>query len=173
MADNEKQFSETEHLAILADRVATETADLTAERDQLSTRVAELETQLDVAKSAQAAAEKAAEDAKAEFEQYKADQEAAREAAAKQGERIEKLREAASHLDEKFFTDPERAARIGSMSDEGFSSYLADIAAVAPSAASKGAPRETAMLGVPAGGADKTDITRSVLMHGRSLTKEA
>ena len=157
MADP-KSFTEDEHLAILEDRVNRETADLTAERDQLKSEKAELESKLDVETAAKVAAEQratAAEEALENFKQEVADREAA---AAKKSERLEKAREAAKHLDDKFFEDEKRVERIVAMSDESFEGYVADLAETAKVAGTPGAgsvPRETAMQGSPAGGTEK------------------
>ena len=67
MADD-KQYSESEHIAILEDRVNRETAEVTAERDQLKSEKAELESKLDVETAAKVAADKRAEDAEKALE---------------------------------------------------------------------------------------------------------
>jgi hypothetical protein len=157
MADD-KQYSESEHLAILEDRVNRETAEVTAERDQLKSEKAELESKLDVETAAKVAADKRAEDAEKALEDFKAEVAAKEEAAAKKGERLEKAREAAKHLDDDFFTDEARVTRIVAMSDEVFEGYVADLAATAKVAGNAGngtVPRETAMQGSPAGGTEK------------------
>lgn len=156
MAD-EKTFSEKEHLAILADRVATETANLTAERDQLVTASTELENKLDVETTAKSAAEKRAEEAEQALADYKAEVESEREAAAKRDERVAKAREVAGHLTDDFFEDEKRVERILAMSDEGFEGYLADLGEASKTAPAKTntttIPRETAMAGAGASSA--------------------
>lgn len=157
MAD-EKQYSESEHLAILEDRVNRETAEVTAERDQLQSEKAELESKLDVEIAAKTAAEKRAEEAEKSLEDFKAEVAAREEAAAKKTERLEKAREAAKHLDDKFFEDEKRIERIVAMSDEVFEGYVSDLAETAKVAGNAGngsVPRETAMQGSPAGGTEK------------------
>jgi chromosome segregation ATPase len=152
MAD-EKTFSESEHIAILADRVSKETADLTAERDQLVAAKTELENKLDVAESAKTAAEQKAETAEQALADYKAEVEHEREAAARKDDRIKQIRESAEHLDDTFFADEARVNRIVAMKDEDFEGYLADIKATAKPAATtttSTAPRETAMAGTAA-----------------------
>lgn len=150
MADDNKTFSQDEHIAILADRVARETADLTAERDQLKTEKADLESKLDVETSAKAAAEQAKADAERELAEFKAQVDGEREAASRKDERIAKVREAAKHLDEGFFTDEARVARIVAMEETTFEGYVSDLASTAKvtgNTAHTGVPRETAMQG--------------------------
>ena len=148
MAD-EKTFSESEHIAILADRVSKETADLTAERDQLQSAKTELENKLDVAESAKTAAEQKAETAEKALTDYKAEVEEQREAAARKDDRIKLIKESAEHLDDAFFADEDRVNRIVAMKDDDFQGYLADIKATAtkPATTTSTAPRETAMAG--------------------------
>lgn len=151
MAD-EKTFSESEHIAILADRVRTETADLTAERDQLVAARTELENKLDVEATAKTAAEQRAEEAEKALADYKAEVESEREAAARKDERVAKVREVASHLADDFFEDTARITRIVAMSDEIFEGYLADLGAASKAAPKTTTilPRETAMAGAGA-----------------------
>lgn len=151
MAD-EKTFSESEHIAILADRVRTETADLTAERDQLVDEKTELENKLDVEATAKTAAEQRAADAEKALEDYKAEVDAEREAAAKKDERVAKVREVAGHLADDFFEDAKRLNRIVAMNDEIFEGYLADLGAASKTApkTTTSVPRETAMAGAGA-----------------------
>jgi chromosome segregation ATPase len=150
MAD-EKTFSESEHIAILADRVSKETSDLTVQLDQLTKDKTELENKLDVAESAKTAAEQKAETAEKALTDYKASVEEQREAAARKDDRIKQVRESAEHLDDAFFDDEARVARIVAMKDEDFQGYLADIKATAaktaPATTTAQAPRETAMAG--------------------------
>src|SRR4051812_24991742 len=172
MAD-EKTFSESEHIAILADRVSKETADLTAERDQLQTAKTELENKLDVAESAKTAAEQKAETAEKALTDYKAEVEEQREAAARKDDRIKQIKESAEHLDDAFFTDEARVDRIVAMKDEDFQGYLADIKATAATPAAtttSAAPRETAMAGTGSTGAT-TSAARNFLL-GQYLPKE-
>jgi chromosome segregation ATPase len=143
-----RTFSEQEHLAILADRVATETASLSESLTTLTAAKTELETKLDVAVAEKAAAEKAAADAVQALEDFKASLEAEKAAEATKEERLTKVKAAAAHLPEEFFTDETRVARIVAMSDETFEGYVADLAATnAAPASTEGAPKETAMTG--------------------------
>lgn len=156
MAD-EKQFSESEHIAILADRVQKETADLTAERDQLQARITELETKLDVETAAKQAAEQRATEVETSFESFKTEVAEKEQAAARKDERVAKVKEVASHLDDKFFEDEARVARIVAMDEDTFTGYLSDLGATAKvpgNTGSGGVPRETAMAGQSAGGSE-------------------
>lgn len=143
-----RTFSENEMLAIITDRVANETASLTESVNTLTATKAELETKLDVALAEKAAAEKAAADAVKAFEDFKANLEAEKAAEAKKEERLTKVKAAASHLPEDFFTDEARIARIVAMDDAAFEGYVADLGATASAPKStEGAPKETAMEG--------------------------
>lgn len=165
MAD-EKTFSESEHLAILADRVHTETATLTAERDQLVTTVSELENKLDVETAAKTAAEARAVEAEKALADFKAEVETEREQAAKKDERVAKVREVASHLGDDFFENEGRLTRIVAMSDEIFEGYLADLSEASKTApkSTTTVPRETAMAGE---GAKSTVSTASAFLLRR------
>lgn len=153
MADDIKSYSADEHVAILEDRVARETADLTAELGALKTEKADLETKLDVEISAKEAAEQRATAAEEALEQFKAEVTEREAAAARKDDRLAKVREAASHLDEKFFEDESRVARIVAMSDDSFEGYVADLGATGrtPGKTTPDVPRETAMAGAPGG----------------------
>jgi chromosome segregation ATPase len=143
-----RTFTEDEHLAVLADRVAKETASLSESVTTLSAEKADLAAKLDVAEAARVSldAEKAA--AIKEFADFKASLEAEVAALAKKDERLVAAKAAATHLPEEFFTDEARVARIVAMSDESFEAYAADLAATNSAPVVKeGAPRETAMNG--------------------------
>lgn len=153
MTDAPRVFSETEAAAIIADRVAKETAALTTTVETLKTEKADLATKLDVAEVAKVAAEKAAADKAAEFEAFKADLATKAEMATKKDERIKVLKEAAALTDEWFAAEG-RIDRIVAKSDEDFADYVDAIKTVAVKTddkkteeKSEGAPRETAMQG--------------------------
>lgn len=147
-----RTFSEEEHTAILAATVSRETAELAQEKETLAGQVtaltaekAELANKLDVEVTARETAEQALADYKAEVERQ-------REIASRTDERVKAVRDALPHKEEAWFT-PERAARWAEMDDEGFKSYVAELAEVTTGlspekAAAKGAQtRETAMKG--------------------------
>lgn len=141
-----RTFSEEEHVAILADRVATETASLTEQVAAKDREIADLRAQLDVAESARAAADAEREKAQSDLADFKKQIEDEREMAARKDERIAKVKEVAAHLTDEFFTD-ERVARIVAMDQSAFEGYVQDMASVAVvPPANAGAPRETAGL---------------------------
>jgi chromosome segregation ATPase len=180
MSDDQKTYSADEHVAILADRVARETADLSAERDTLKTEKAELETKLDVEISAREAAELRATEAEGALTAFKAEVQEREEAAARKDERLSKVREAASHLDDKFFEDEGRVKRIVAMSEESFAGYIADLGATGrtPGKTTTDIPRETAMAGDQGGAGSQPAVAagRGFLLRGfvaPSAPKEA
>lgn len=174
MADEKRPFSEEEHLAILGDRVAKETAELNATVETLTSEKSELATKLDVAESAKTAAEQRALDAEKALEDFKAEVNDEREAASRQEARVTELRENAKHLDDAFFTDEDRVKRIVAMSDEQFAGYVADLSSVAPTAKPPAAaPRETAMHGAPVKAPESKGSAAHDLLFARYATKEA
>lgn len=148
-ATDDRTFTEAELTAIVADRVARETANATAEVEKLRAENTELNNKLDAEISARQAAEKAAEDAKAEHEKFVADQEAEKASLAKKDDRLKAVREAASHLNDEFFKDDKRIARIVAMADDEFAGYVDDLKVTSGGTPKEnsGVPRETAMQG--------------------------
>lgn len=151
MADDNKTFTEQEHIAILTDRVAKETAELTGERDTLKTEKSDLESKLDVAESAKVAAEQARDAAVKELADFKAGIDELAAAEGRKDERLAKVKEVAAHLGEDFLKDEARVARIVAMDEDSFTGYVADLSATAPAATSTAQPpRQTAMVGAAA-----------------------
>lgn len=161
MADNEPRvFSETEHVAILSDRVKVETANLTAEvatltaaKNEAVTKANDATAALEVAKSDAAAKADVLEAAKvaaetetarvvAEFEAFKKSLEDEKEMAAKKDARIAELKEVAAHLTDEFLTEPTRLARILAFSAEDFEGYKSDMKATAAAAPKKEEKKE-------------------------------
>lgn len=179
MADDAgKVYTEPEHLAILADRVSTETATLTAERDQLKAERDDLATKLDVADSTRVAAEQAAQTAKDELETFRTETTEREAAASRKDSRIQEIMEKAPHLTEEWFKDESRVARIVARSDEDHEAYVADLVASVPPGTephSREVPRETALLGDPIGGdgAGKPSAARGFLMRNYHEKQEA
>lgn len=153
MADEARVFSETEHVAILADRVKVETANLTAQVDALTVAKndavtkadaataaleaakAESASKADVLEAAKVAAETETARVVAEFEAFKKSLEDEKEMVVRKDARLSELKEAAAHLTDEFLTEPARLARILAYSDEDFQGYKTDMkatAAVAP-----------------------------------------
>ncbi len=180
MADGDKTFTEQEHIAILADRVATETAAITAERDALKAERDDLATKLDVAESAKVAAEQAKETAEKEFADFKTSLDELAAAEGKRDERLAKVKEVAAHLGDDFLsTENEvgkaRVERIVAMADDQFEGYVADLKSTAPTTRSTTAekPRETAMAGAAsaAAGAETTTSAGREFLLGRYIAK--
>lgn len=154
MAD-EKTFTESEHIAILSDRVATETAALSDAKKSLESEKADLQNKLDVAEAAKAAAEQEKEKAEQELADFKTAQAKAEEKAARKTERIAKVKEAAAHLGAEFLDEANekgaaRIERIVAMEDDAFAGYVADLQDTAPAGGTTKTaekPRETAMAG--------------------------
>lgn len=169
--DNKRTFSEDEHLAIVADRVTTETAELRETKAALETEKSDLETKLDVEIAAKEAEKARADKAEKDLADYKAEVEQREAAAERKDERIGAVKEAAPHLQDEFFTDEKRVARIVAMDDESFQDYVADLKAVVPAGTpagdSKDVPRQTAMKGDPAGNGGAPSAAQQVLFRGR------
>lgn len=172
----ERAFSEDEAYAIVADRVARETSELTGKITALESEKAELANKLDVEIAAKEAAELKATAAATEHEEFLAQVEKDKANLARKDERLAKVREAASHLTDEFFTNESRVERIVSMEDDAFDGYVADLRDAA-AAAPKGTgtpPRQTAMEGdqVIPKGAEDAPSARSFLMRTYVAPKE-
>lgn len=148
-ATDDRTFTEAELTAIVADRVARETANITTEVEKLRSDNTELANKLDAEISAKTAAEKSKADIEAEFEAFKKDAEDREQAAARKDERLKAVREAASHLSDDFFKDEKRIERIVAMKDEEFTGYVDDLKVSGGGTPKEknGVPRETAMAG--------------------------
>jgi len=167
-ATDERQFTEQELTAIVADRVQRETASITAEIDKLRTENTELANKLDAEISGRTAAEKAKADTEAEFAKFKADQETEKAALARKDDRIKAVREAAAHLDDKFFADEKRVTRIVAMDEDAFTGYLDDLKVTAGVAPKKDPtlPRESAMEGQAiSGGGESGSAAKAFLQR--------
>ena len=174
----DRVFSEDEAYAIVADRVARESAELTNKIATLESEKAELANKLDVEIAAREAAEQAAKDAETKHEEYLAQVETEKAQAAKKDERLAQVKEAASHLTDEFLQDESRVARIVAMDDEAFEGYVADLretAEKAPKPDDSKPPRETAMEGNPVTPKDAEDApgARNFLMRSYVAPKEA
>ena len=153
-----RTLSQDEHNAIVADRVARETAQLASEKAALESENTELKTKLADAESARETAEAAKATAEQALTERTEADERQKAAAERYDERAKKVREAAYHLKDDFFT-PERLQRAAAMEDERFEEYVKELAEMAeasgkakpdPTKETKdGAPRETAMHGKP------------------------
>jgi len=173
----DRVFSEDEAYAIVADRVARESAELKDKITTLESEKAELANKLDVEIAAREAAELKAKEADTKHEEYLAQVEAEKAALARKDERLSKVREAASHLTDEFFEDESRVNRIVAMDDEAFDGYVADLretAKDAPKGSDSTPPRETAMDGAPITpkGAEDAPGARNFLMRSYVAPKE-
>jgi chromosome segregation ATPase len=175
-ATEDRQFTESELTAIVADRVQRETANITAEADKLRTDNTELANKLDAEISAKQAAEKAKADVEAEFEAYKKDVEEREQAAARKDERLKAVREAASHLSDDFFKDENRVKRIVAMDEDSFKGYVDDLKVSGGGTPKEksGPPRETAMQGEQVQAPEaKGGAARSFLQRGMATATTA
>lgn len=164
--DTGKTYSENEHLAILADRVATETASITAQRDQLKLQFDEAQAKLDAADSAKIAAEQAKETAEKSLTEFKAEVEEREEAGKRKDKRMAYVKEKAAHLNDEWFNE-DRIGRIVAMKDEDFESYVTDLVSAVPAdgEGSREVPRETAMAGQTVGGEKKSSAASAFLLR--------
>jgi len=129
----------------IADR---ELADVTSRLEELTTANIDLQTKLDVADAARQTAEQAKETGDKEFADFKTKTEEDAAAAERQVTRVKAMREAAGHLDDEFFTNEDRLARVKAYTDEQFEGYISDLKATAKPATGDGnQTRQTAMDG--------------------------
>lgn len=173
-----RAFSEDEAYAIAADRVTRETAELKDKIAQLESEKAALQTEKDEIANKLDVEITAREAAETKHNEFVAQLEAEKEKQSKKDDRIAKVREAAKHLDDEFFSDEARVDRIVAMDDEVFDGYVADLTAAATKAGSEGEggapPRETAMTGDPASPKPATATAASeFLTRGFFAPKEA
>lgn len=178
MADEPgRTFSEQEHLALVNDAVARETAQAQAKIAELEAANADLGTTVDTLETEKAQAISRAEAAEQAHETYKTEVETEKAREAKRSERLAQVASANPHLDLTSLEDEgvkARVERIVAMSDEGFEGYLADMKAVAGQAPVEGAPpRESAAFTpTPSGsGSDKKGTVGGVLAASRALRK--
>lgn len=142
MAD--KTFTEAEHIAILADRVATETAELTRKNGELTAENATLKNEKDVLEGAKLAAETAKAAAEQALEDFKSESAQAAEIAKVRDERVK----AVSDVFGEAYVTAERADRYAAMPEAEFAAFIDDLKAVAPKPGDPPAPsREAAALG--------------------------
>lgn len=138
---DEPKYTEAQHVAILTDAVARETASLSSVKEELDVRVETLsaekataeealtgvQTQLDVLAAEKAAAEQRADEAEKALADFKAELEHAAAVEKAKAERVERIKAADSLLTEDYFTET-RVQRWAEMSDEAFVAFEADIA---------------------------------------------
>lgn len=151
---DDRTYTEAEHLALMADAVKRETAELAEAKDGLGTQVSELSQRVDVLEAEKAAAETKASQVQADFDAFKAEVERAREVETAKQERLSKVKAANEQLPDSYFTD-ERIQRWAEMTEEAFASLIDDLTA----AAVAGPVKETAAF---SGGESPTDTKKNV-----------
>lgn len=121
-----RTFTEAEHQAILQGAVEREVAAATETRDAT---ISTLEQRVDVLEAEKAGVVQEKDTLQSEFDTYKAEVETAREVAARKAERLERVKAAAIHLPEDYFSD-ERMQRWAEMADEQFATLVEDFQAM-------------------------------------------
>ena len=152
----DRTYTEAEHLALSADAVTRETADLTAAKEVAETKVAELSGKVDVLEAAKVTEDTAKADLQKAFDDYKADIERLAEVTAAKEDRLAKVKAANASLADAYFTD-ERIQRWAEMSEEAFTTFVEDLGAAGGSATKA---KETAAF---SGGATITDPGKSTV----------
>lgn len=139
MAD-EPKYSEAQHVAILTDAVARETASLSTVKEQLESKVealssekaaaetalTEAQTKLDVLEAEKSAALTAVAAAEQALADYKAEIERAAAVEKAKEERVTAIKAADASLEADYFT-PERIQRWAEMADEQFAALVTDL----------------------------------------------
>lgn len=118
---DERTYSQKEHEAILTDAVRREVASAT---EQKESELSELQQKVDVLESEKAALEQGKADAEKALEDYKNEQERAREVAERKDARVTAIKEVTAHeLPESYFTK-ERVTRWAEMAEEDFEALV-------------------------------------------------
>lgn len=133
---DDRTYTEAEHTALMADAVRRETAELTGTKDSLEKANSDLTSRVDVLEAEKASAEKSRDDVQKEFDDFKADIERAKAVEDAKKDRLDRVKAAAEHLPDTYFTD-ERIQRWAEMSDESFTTFVADLTDVTPTTAVK------------------------------------
>jgi hypothetical protein len=154
--EENRTFTEAEHIALLADAVTRETASLTEAKTELESAKAELVQKVDVLEAEKATLQSEKDKAVADFEAFKAEVERAREVEAAKQDRLSKVKAANAALPDSYFTE-ERIQRWAEMTEEAFLSLIEDLSAAAGAAPEK---RETAAF---AGGESPKDPGKPTL----------
>jgi hypothetical protein len=132
----DKTYSETEHFALLTDAVQRETAALAEVKTTLTAEKSALEVRVTTLESEVAAERTAKEQLAAEFETFKAEVAAREAVAARKDERVSRVKAAAPHLADDYFT-PERAQVWAEMSDDVFAVLVEGLETSAQALAAK------------------------------------
>lgn len=134
------KYTEEQHVAILTDAVARETASLSTVKDELEARaevldaekaaavaaLTEAQTKLDVLEAEKSAAETKALDAEKAFADFKAEIERAAAVELAKEERVTAVKAADTSLEDEYFTD-ERVQRWAEMADDQFAVLVSDL----------------------------------------------
>lgn len=126
VADEDRTYTAQEHLALMADAVTRETAELSSAKETLETQVSELNQKVDVLEAEKAAAETKAADIQKEFDDFKAAQERAAAVETAKQERSKAVKDANPALPENYFTE-ERVQRWAEMAQESFDDFVESI----------------------------------------------
>jgi hypothetical protein len=151
-----RMFTENEHLAVLSDRVATETSELTAKNADLLAEIANLKIERDTAEASRLAAETARDTVASDFETFKSDSSSAAAIAAVKDER----KAAVTKLTAEDFVTAERADEYAAMEQAAFDAFISTLTAAVEAAGKvtqpTGTPTENASFG---GGAPAAPVT--------------
>jgi hypothetical protein len=132
----DRTYTEAEHLALMADAVKRETADLTDVKAGLESTNSELAAKVDVLEAEKASLQSEKDKVQADFDAYKAEVERAREVETAKNERLKTVKAANEQLPDTYFTD-ERIQRWAEMSEEAFASFIEDLSAAAGASPAK------------------------------------
>ena len=127
---DDRTYTEAEHLALMADAVKRETAELSTAKETAETQISELSARVDVLEAEKAAAETNASQVQADFDAFKAEVERAREVETAKQDRLKAVKAANEQLPDTYFTD-ERIQRWAEMTEEAFASLIDDLTAAA------------------------------------------
>lgn len=132
--DNDRTYTEVEHLALMADAVTRETAALADAKVNLETELSEKAARVDVLEAEKASLETAKVAAETELAEFRAGIEALAAIEAAKADRVTKVKAANAALTDEYFTD-ERIQRWAEMTEEAFLAFVADITALPASPA--------------------------------------
>lgn len=132
MSGDNRTYTEVEHLALMADAVTRETADVAEAKEVAETKVSELSARVDVLEAEKASAETKLSEVQTAFDGFKTEVERAREVEAAKQDRLARVKAANEQLPDTYFTE-ERIQRWAEMTEEAFASLVDDVAAAAGS----------------------------------------
>lgn len=152
VAGEDRTYTEAEHLALSADAVKRETAQLTEAKSDLETKLSEKAARVDVLEAEKSNLETEKSALQKEFDDYKASVERALEIETAKKDRVGQIKAANDKLPDAYFTD-ERVQAWAEMDETAFAIVLDGLTALA------GATKETAAFagGITPTSADKDD----------------